>query len=151
MNCPACSKTLTQKIASGVTLDVCTSGCGGIWFDSGEFEKFDEERETAGVEILRPVRNANTAIDRNRARACPKCTSGNLKKKFYDTQYELQIDQCPLCSGIFLDLGELETIREQNQSAEERKRVIADFYDRAKSENEHANKGLKALLGLVFK
>ena len=38
--CPACGKKM-EKIfmsAQGVNLDVCTQGCGGIFFDNREFK-----------------------------------------------------------------------------------------------------------------
>jgi len=42
MNCPACGNILEQMTVGDVTVDVCQRGCGGIWFDNFELEKFDE-------------------------------------------------------------------------------------------------------------
>ena len=38
MKCPACGNTLHEMNAGSVTVDVCTEGCGGIWFDRNEWE-----------------------------------------------------------------------------------------------------------------
>ena len=51
MNCPACKRVLEQLTVGDVTVDACRGGCGGIWFDNLELEKFDEPHEAAG-EVL---------------------------------------------------------------------------------------------------
>ena len=151
MKCPSCENLMTQNDMDGIVLDVCTEFCGGIWFDAGEFQRYDEAHETAPMDILRPIRNANVAVDRNKARPCPRCEDTTLQKRFVDDAHELQIDQCVKCSGIFLDPGELETLRDENRGEVERKRVIEDFYSRATPSDEKSNKGLKAVLKLLFK
>ena len=43
IECPACGKKM-HKIympSAGVNLDVCVDGCGCIYFDNREFNKFD--------------------------------------------------------------------------------------------------------------
>ena len=42
MKCPACENELTEKIFANVPLDVCEGGCGGVWFDWFELQKFDD-------------------------------------------------------------------------------------------------------------
>ena len=45
--CPACGEEM-KKIymqEAGVNIDLCLNGCGGIFFDNREFEKFDEPDE----------------------------------------------------------------------------------------------------------
>ncbi len=51
MNCPACNNALSTINVSGIELEICSGGCGGIWFDQFEFRKFDEPHEYAGEEI----------------------------------------------------------------------------------------------------
>ena len=52
MNCPACGNVLEEMKVGDVMVDVCQGGCGGIWFDNYELEKFDEPHESAGEELL---------------------------------------------------------------------------------------------------
>ena len=154
MRCPACANELVAVKIDKVTLDVCRNSCGGVWFDAGEFDLYDEAKENVPHEILRPVKSAQIAVvDRNKTRNCPHCASTALIKRFVDGTYQLQIDQCPQCAGIWLDVGELENIREDNGSLEERQDVIDDYLDqssKSKSSDKH-EKGLKAVLGLLFR
>jgi uncharacterized protein len=44
--CPRCGKRMDQRVAYGVTVDVCPN-CEGVWLDKGELEalaKADEQR-----------------------------------------------------------------------------------------------------------
>lgn len=155
MKCPACSNELSPYTVEGITLDVCEKHCGGIWFDAGELDRFDEATESAPASLLRVVRNANVAIDYNRARECPKCAGEKLKKRMHDAERGMQIDQCMSCYGVWLDPGELETLREENRGAVERQRTIDDFYASmsapGQDDSQPANKGLRAVLRLIFK
>lgn len=42
MNCPACGRPLEQRSYDDVELDVCASGCGGVWLDVGELRELRE-------------------------------------------------------------------------------------------------------------
>lgn len=154
MKCPACDGALTPYQAGNVTVDICREQCGGVWFDSGEFEQFDEPHEHAPHTVLHAVSNQNVAVDRNRTRYCPKCNPVvSLSKRFFDPEHELQLDQCDHCHGIWVDLGELKSIREANGAAHERQAVVDDFYKRATDPNspEQAKRGIKGVLQLLFK
>lgn len=153
MRCPACNNTLTAIQAESTEVDVCKDHCGGIWFDAGEFEHYDEASESATAAILKVVKNSNVAIDRSRPRNCPRCANMILKKRFFDSTHEIEIDQCESCAGIWLDPGELLTVRNANGGSVARKSVIDDFYAKATSGDANAGqqKGLKAVLGLLFR
>lgn len=45
LKCPACGKDMEKVFIPnlGINLDICTDGCGGIYFDNREFERFDEK------------------------------------------------------------------------------------------------------------
>ena len=153
MKCPGCNNELSAFKAGSAEVDICKDHCGGIWFDAGEFEHYDEAHEDAPEQILRAIGHATVAIDRNKARACPRCSGATLKKLFFDSARELQIDQCPTCSGIWLDPGELKLIRNENAGSTKRKQVVDDFYAKAQAgtlPQEH-QRGVKAVLGLLFK
>ena len=63
MKCPACDNTLTEINISDILVDICKGGCGGIWFDNFELEKFDEKHEHAGEALLDIERDKNITID----------------------------------------------------------------------------------------
>lgn len=49
MKCRAGKGPLREKSAGGMTLDVCYGGCGGVWFDAGEFSRICAEVGTAKI------------------------------------------------------------------------------------------------------
>ena len=63
IKCPACGKDM-EKIfikSEGINIDICTKGCGGIFFDNREFKKFDEQHENLD-EIIQAAENNTFAI-----------------------------------------------------------------------------------------
>ena len=40
LKCPACGKVMEKVFipSEGINLDICTDGCGGIYFDNREFK-----------------------------------------------------------------------------------------------------------------
>ena len=125
--CPACLDSLTEKIVSGVTVDVCLSGCGGIWFDMDEIKEFDEVTE-ANLEQL--IGNDYTEANHKelvKVRRCPCCENQIMVRRSYDIFGEVEVDQCLKCSGLWLDRGELETIRMQFPTEEDRNKAGDEF------------------------
>ena len=47
IKCPACGTEMEKVFipSEGINLDICTQGCGGIFFDNRELDKFDEKDE----------------------------------------------------------------------------------------------------------
>ena len=47
IKCPACGKEMEKVFipSEGINFDICTQGCGGIFFDNRELDKFDEKDE----------------------------------------------------------------------------------------------------------
>ena len=47
IKCPACGREMEKVFipSEGINLDICTQGCGGIFFDNRELDKFDEKDE----------------------------------------------------------------------------------------------------------
>lgn len=120
MKCPACGNTMTEKSIGGVPLDVCEGGCGGIWFDWFELQKFDESHEHAGEELLNIARDENVVVDHDRKRPCPRCTDIIMMRHFFTPKMQVEVDECPKCGGFWLDPGELRSIREQFADEAER-------------------------------
>lgn len=153
MKCPACTSTLSEFQAVNFKVDICKDGCSGIWFDAKEFEKCDEHSERFPQELLRVKKNASTVIDRNKQRPCPCCPSTTLTRVVLDKERGFEIDQCPKCSGHWLDIGELEKIRATNKEDIEIAARVATFEKKAAEDlkNPERARKVRAVLELIFK
>ncbi|MDD5090918.1 MAG: zf-TFIIB domain-containing protein [Candidatus Wallbacteria bacterium] len=148
MNCPLCSKAMTEEDFGGVAVDVCSS-CGGIWFDWMELRKLDETREGMGSALKKaleqPVREKRTTG----ALKCPRCDAA-LKCHKYQFNKNVDIDECYACGGFFLDSGELKLIRQGFMSEEIRQQFLESLlndipeYMNGKKEQEDRQKNVSA-------
>ena len=58
---------------AGINLDVCVNGCGGIYFDNREFNKFDEQHEDIEP-LVKVFEGRNYSVtDSETVRICPAC------------------------------------------------------------------------------
>ena len=130
IGCPACGKKM-KKIympEQGINIDVCVNGCGGIFFDNRELEKFDENKEDISPLISVFENKKFKKVDETDFRICPLCGQ-KMVKNYASAKKEVQVDECYSCGGKFLDYGELEKIREQYETEEERASdVIYELY-----------------------
>jgi Zn-finger nucleic acid-binding protein len=122
MKCPACFNELRTVTAGALAVDVCYGGCGGIWFDAFELQQVDEHTESAGEVLVDIVRNPEVHVDHKSKRECPRCAGIKLKRHFFSALRKVEVDQCPNCSGYWLDHGELLAIRAERQAHASRKR-----------------------------
>lgn len=129
MNCPTCSKSLVSKDVAGITLDVCQNGCGGIWFDQFEFKKFDEKKEPDAEATLALKTRAGSKSASSEQHNCPKCQTVKMMRHFSSTKRQVLIDQCPLCAGVWLDVGELTQIRNEFENEEQRRKAAEALFD----------------------
>lgn len=83
MNYPACGKRLAERTESALTVNICDTGCGGVWFDSFELEKVDEAHESAGERLLQIGPHAPVAVDHTARRRCPKCADQVMLRNFF--------------------------------------------------------------------
>ena len=83
MDCPACNNSLSQIEIDEIKVDICKGGCGGVWFDTFEFKKFDEPHEAAGAELLDIEVNPSIKVDHSERRNCPKCDDITLMRNFF--------------------------------------------------------------------
>ncbi len=128
MICPACENKMTEMNVQDITVDVCVGGCGGIWFDGQELKKVDEPHEAVGRNLLEVAYDPNVVVEQSERRDCPHCSDIVMMRHFSSIKREVEVDECPSCSGFFLDRGELNTIREQYTTEEERSNAALDMF-----------------------
>jgi len=127
MDCPKCAGILSKKKIEKIEVDVCPI-CEGIWFDAGEleaviradsrdFDYIDVGREELdGQEIEKIFKEVD-----EKTGECPRCSfSTKLIRQKYGDKH-LNIDVCPKGHGIWLDGGEIQSLR---------KRGLVDLKDR---------------------
>lgn len=133
MNCPVCSKSLEAQTVADVTLDVCSQGCGGIWFDQFEFKKFDEKKEPDPAKKLKLPQGKSGAAHSDELHHCPKCANIPMMRYFSSVKRHVVIDQCPQCAGVWVDPGELSGIRDEFDTESERMKaadaVFSELFD----------------------
>ena len=127
--CPACGHSMKKVFvpSAKVYVDICIEGCGGVFFNNRELEKFDEETEDASTIIGALQGRDFETTDENAIRYCPVC--GTPMVKFGGIDNSVQIDACNVCGGKFLDYGELEEIREISSSKNESKDVLTSLFE----------------------
>jgi Zn-finger nucleic acid-binding protein len=119
MQCPACTQELTViEAAPGLMVDFCQNGCHGIWFDAFELKQLDEQHEHPDSPLLQPP--APAAKKTTHRLVCPRCESVKLFQHHFSVARQIMVDSCPQCGGHWLDAGELQQIRQQYRTAEDR-------------------------------
>ena len=136
IECPACGKKMKKVYMpdAGINLDVCVNGCGGIYFDNREFKKFDEQHEDIEPLVKAFEGKQYLTIDTAETRICPVC-SMKMVKNYASAKHEVQVDECYGCGGKFLDHCELDKIRAQYATEEERAAdVVKELYSKVGAE-----------------
>jgi len=111
-----------------VTVDVCRGGCGGVWFDNFELKKVDENFEPADDGLLDVECDPSIIVDHDARRGCPKCPDIIMMRHHFSVRRDIEVDHCPRCAGYFLDHGELDAIREQFGSEEDRRAAARETF-----------------------
>jgi uncharacterized protein len=129
MNCPACGNHLRSVQAGNVMVDVCLSGCGGIWFDNFELQKLENPREVAGEMLIKLKKREDLNIDYAQRRKCPRCADVIMMRHFYSPLRTVEVDECPGCGGFWLDAGELALIREEHENEAEQQAAVERYVE----------------------
>ncbi len=129
IKCPACGKEMRKVyiMSANLYLDICVNGCGGIYFDNRELEKFDEKHEHIEEIVVLLEGKTFQPVEEHVTRYCPCCYDMPLTK-MGAAGGKIQIDVCNNCGGKFLDYGELEKIRNteitQNEIMNELRQIM---------------------------
>ena len=130
MHCPACNRLLRSLTISGVSVDMCERGCGGVWLDQGELGAFDSLSDATISLLLKIPVDPVIRVNLNDRRRCPRCSNVVLMRHFFSPTRAVTIDECPVCGGIWLDHGEFERIHaEQAFSPDERRRAAQRVFE----------------------
>jgi Zn-finger nucleic acid-binding protein len=115
MECPVCRKELREVTAGTINAEVCSEGCGGLWFDAKELRKAERaaEAETAALIAASPNRSV---VARPERLHCPRDPAIVMQQHFESAQGRITVDECPQCGGIWLDPGELAVILRKFQT-----------------------------------
>lgn len=113
MKCPVCRRALKKIKVGNVVIDVCQGGCGGIWFDGDELNKAAKSTAAGNKVTAEITRTIEVTADEHRVIKCRHCRGVNLEQKLFSLGSGVIMDRCPKCAGVWLDYGELETIREE--------------------------------------
>lgn len=151
--CPACGKTMKKIFipSAGISIDICTYGCGGIFFDNQELQKFNHASSDISLIQKELEGKRFTKVDESETRICPACNKPMVKTSIKGIG--IQIDTCYNCGGVFLDNGELDAIRNgvRRTSVENIKKeynvlddnTVKQFYKEAQKENAERDALLK--------
>jgi len=107
MLCPACGHKLQEIQIDDFIYHICKDSCGGILIGNSEIEKFFSQTENIIQKII-CVKSKTSAFYQNKL--CPEC-SKNQMKNHYRNGFE--VSNCPECKNLWLDIDELNKIREK--------------------------------------
>ena len=128
MICPVCHKEMTEEDFGGVMVDICKSGCKGIWFDWCELVKLDEKNEGLGKALKEAIEYPRTNNEDRQQINCPKCDIPMHIHK-YQSAKEINVAECYACGGFFLDSGELRNVRDNFMGEEEEREYCQKLLD----------------------
>lgn len=111
LNCPRCDLPMsTHTIAAGtavVLVDVCASGCAGIWLDAQDMQ--------LGVDVsddLQQVTVSPCSVpDTSQPASCPLCRDP-MQRYRWNYQSPVILDECATGHGTWIDGGEVQAMEE---------------------------------------
>lgn len=110
LKCPACTSELSRQTCelSGLEIDSCFY-CRGLWFDGNELRRFFSSPKLYNKFRL-PEHNFRVKIkNAPKVRKCARCEDQELVEATVDN---VAVDECPACTGIWLDSGEISRLIE---------------------------------------
>lgn len=111
IHCPKCETALKRvELEPSLMIDKCPD-CKGAWLDKGELAAITGVPDS--VFRWKEALDSGTPTEHS-CPACPQETSETVLKevRFSAQGMKLKIDLCSLCTGLFLDDGELPAFHE---------------------------------------
>ena len=109
IECPRCwvemNKEEVEVLGPNVIIDVCPK-CQGIWFDNNELKKVLGSRQLANYLTKHIGTQSKSKL------VCPRC--GWLMD--FEYAEDVEIDVCLKCNGAWLDIGELEKLKDKSEA-----------------------------------
>jgi Zn-finger nucleic acid-binding protein len=103
LTCPNDGNELTTVQIERVPVDQCPV-CGGYWLDRGELETLAEKHGAH----LNPIQIGDISLVSS-TRRCPQDKTPLHKHKFTEHS-DVQLEQCPQCQGIWLEMTDLTSV-----------------------------------------
>ena len=135
MKCPVCTNKLTQMDLSGIKVDACDQGCGGIWFDKFELLKFRNLKAAKSEQSLEIQLAPNLKLPELDQLVCPICAPQKMLRRFSSFKRQIHIDECPNCAGVWLDHKELTGVVEEFASPADQLQQTEQYVDQRLREN----------------
>lgn len=132
LRCPRTGAAMRPITVDGITVDV-SEGCGGLWFDNFEIQKFDDACEPHGAALLAIIATMGKTVDTRPRLQSPVDDSVTMMRRHFSPAQKIVIDECPLSGGVWLDPGELEIIRAIFENADDRQATEAVFVEDLKN------------------
>lgn len=128
MKCLRCQTEMERLKNNQVEADVCTAGCGGIWFDGRELKRMDESHEV-DPQFLEKISRypQNKSFDKAQRLDCPRCQGITLMRHYYSPSRTVELDECAGCAGLWFDAGEYIQILKEFPNEEKRQQAAQVF------------------------
>lgn len=101
LDCPRCLTPMSKLEFIRTTIDNCPN-CNGCWLDTNEITQLTRSRGARAIwlQLQNPQPSQLT---------CPRCKTRDVQVGTVSaaSQENVEIDECSLCGGIWLDKGEL--------------------------------------------
>ena len=146
--CPHHQKRLVRRVLRDVEVDVCPD-CYGLFFERRELERVLPGFHSSDLRAL-----SRRRILRTTELACPRCRELMLELRYGPVRSDYFVDRCISCSGIWLDVGELEEMLAATSVVDQvnRKKLLKSRRDpdadTVRLDSWSANAALSRLLGL---
>lgn len=105
--CPDCSIELTHKVLDGVPYEECQQ-CAGIWLTEVAL-KCLEDKGPEELEQMEQENRPTRLVQHNQSRVCPECKRP-MQRFMAPGNPPVELDQCDMCYGLWIDDGELDRI-----------------------------------------
>lgn len=130
IDCPACGKRMEKIYIERINkhIDICSQGCGGIFFDNREMEHFCNKNDNID-EILAIYENKDfKTIPDDKEILCPYCGAKMVKIGNGTADESFKIDCCYTCGAKFLNGYELQKLQNAPQFNEDVAQKYKDWF-----------------------